>query len=132
MVIGAVLIPGALAPKLVTREMLGLLRPHSVLVDVAIDQGGCFATSHPTTHADPTYVIDGIVHYCVANMPGAVPATSTRAPTNATLPYVRKLADLGVEPALNADPGLALGLNVAGGEIRSSMRRSPRPSRPRR
>jgi alanine dehydrogenase len=117
LVIGAVLIPGALAPKLVTREMLGLLRPHSVLVDVAIDQGGCFATSHPTTHTDPTYVIDGIVHYCVANMPGAVPATSTRALTNATLPYVRKLGDLGVEQALSADPGLALGLNVAGGEI---------------
>jgi alanine dehydrogenase len=117
LVIGAVLIPGALAPKLVTREMLALLRPHSVLVDVAIDQGGCFATSHPTTHTDPTYVIDGIVHYCVANMPGAVPATSTRALTNATLPYVRKLADLGAEQALSADPGLALGLNVAGGEI---------------
>ena len=100
MVIGAVLIPGALAPKLVTREMLGLLRPQSVLVDVAIDQGGCFATSHPTTHTEPTYVIDGIVHYCVANMPGAVPATSTRALTNVTLPYVRKLADLGVEVAL--------------------------------
>ena len=117
MVIGAVLIPGALAPKLVTREMLGLLRPQSVLVDVAIDQGGCFATSHPTTHTEPTYVIDGIVHYCVANMPGAVPATSTRALTNVTLPYIRKLADLGVEVALKADPGLALGLNVAGGAI---------------
>ena len=117
LVIGAVLIPGALAPKLVTREMLGLLRPQSVLVDVAIDQGGCFATSHPTTHTDPTYVIDGIVHYCVANMPGAVPTTSTRALTNATLPYVRKLVDLGAEAALKADPGLALGLNVAAGEI---------------
>jgi len=117
LVIGAVLIPGALAPKLVTREMLGLLRQHSVLVDVAIDQGGCFATSHPTTHTAPTYEVDGIVHYCVANMPGAVPATSTRALTNATLPYVLQLANLGVEAALEADPGLALGLNVAAGEI---------------
>jgi alanine dehydrogenase len=117
LVIGAVLIPGALAPKLVTREMLGLLRRGSVLVDVAIDQGGCFATSRPTTHGAPTYEVDGILHYCVANMPGAVPATSTQALTNATLPYVRRLADLGIEAALEADPGLARGLNVAAGEI---------------
>jgi alanine dehydrogenase len=117
LVIGAVLIPGALAPKLVTREMLGLLRPHRVLVDVAIDQGGCFETSHPTTHGTPTYDVDGILHYCVANMPGAVPATSTQALTNATLPYVRRLGDLGVAGALEADPGLARGLNVAAGEI---------------
>jgi alanine dehydrogenase len=117
LVIGAVLIPGALAPKLVTREMLGLLRPHRVLVDVAIDQGGCFETSQPTTHGAPTYDVDGILHYCVANMPGAVPASSTQALTNATLPYVRRLADLGVRPALEAEPGLARGLNVAAGEI---------------
>jgi len=117
LVIGAVLVPGALAPRLVTREMLGMLRPRRVLVDVAIDQGGCFATSHPTTHGAPTYEVDGIVHYCVANMPGAVPATSTRALTNATLPYVRRIADLGVDAALAADPGLARGLNVAAGEI---------------
>ena len=117
LVIGAVLIPGALAPKLVTREMLGLLRPHSVLVDVAIDQGGCFATSRATTHGAPTYEIDGILHYCVANMPGAVPATSTQALTNATLPYVRRLAERGIAPAPEADPGLARGLNVAAGEI---------------
>ena len=117
LVIGAVLVPGALAPRLVTREMLGTLRPRRVLVDVAIDQGGCFATSHPTTHGAPTYEVDGIVHYCVANMPGAVPATSTRALTNATLPYVRRIADLGVDAALAADLGLARGLNVAAGEI---------------
>jgi alanine dehydrogenase len=97
--------------------MLGALRPHRVLVDVAIDQGGCFETSHPTTHGTPTFDVDGILHYCVANMPGAVPATSTQALTNATLPYVRRLADLGVAGALEADPGLARGLNVAAGEI---------------
>jgi len=116
-VIGAVLVHGARAPKLITREMLGLMKPGSVLVDVAIDQGGCFETSRPTTHLEPTYEVDGIVHYCVANMPGAVPATSTRALTNATLPYVRRIADLGVDAALAADPGLARGLNVAAGEI---------------
>ena len=100
MVIGAVLVPGAIAPKLVTREMLGLLRPGSVLVDVAIDQGGCFETSHATTHDDPVFEVDGIVHYCVANMPGAVPVTSTKALTNVTLPYVEALADRGVAAAI--------------------------------
>ena len=100
LVIGAVLVHGARAPKLVTRDMLGLMKPGSVLVDVAIDQGGCFETSHPTTHSDPTYVVDGVVHYCVANMPGAVPITSTRALTNATLPYVELVADHGVDEAI--------------------------------
>ena len=108
-VIGAVLVPGALAPRLVTREMLGLMKPRSVIVDVAIDQGGCFETSHPTTHADPVFEVDGILHYCVANMPGAVPVTSTRALTNATLPYVRRLAEQGVDAALAEDPGFARG-----------------------
>ena len=116
-VIGAVLVPGALAPQLVTREMLGLMKPRSVIVDVAIDQGGCFETSHPTTHAEPVFEVDGILHYCVANMPGAVPVTSTRALTNATLPYVRRLAEQGVDAALADDPGFALGLNVKDGEI---------------
>ena len=96
MVIGAVLVPGAVAPKLVTREMLGLMKPGAVLVDVAIDQGGCFETSHATTHDDPVFEVDGIVHYCVANMPGAVPITSTKALTNVTLPYVEAIADKGV------------------------------------
>jgi alanine dehydrogenase len=116
-VIGAVLVPGALAPKLVTREMLGLMKPRSVIVDVAIDQGGCFETSRPTTHADPVFEVDGILHYCVANMPGAVPVTATRALTNATMPYVRRLADEGVDAALEADTAFARGLNVGGGEI---------------
>jgi alanine dehydrogenase len=116
-VIGAVLVPGALAPQLVTREMLGLMMPRSVIVDVAIDQGGCFETSHPTTHDDPVYDVDGILHYCVANMPGAVPVTATRALTNATMPYVRRLAGQGVEAALGADAAFARGLNVRGGEI---------------
>jgi alanine dehydrogenase len=116
-VIGAVLVPGALAPKLITREQLGLMKPRSVIVDVAIDQGGCCETSHPTTHIDPVYEVDGILHYCVANMPGAVPVTSTRALTNATLPYVRRLASLGVDAALASDPGFAKGLNVKAGEI---------------
>ena len=110
-------VPGALAPKLVTREMLKLMKPQSVIVDVAIDQGGCFETSHPTTHGDPVYEVDRILHYCVANMPGAVPVTSTRALTNATLPYVRKLAILGVDAALDADPAFAKGPNVRAGEI---------------
>ena len=117
LVIGAVLIPGASAPKLVTRPMLGHMRPGSVLVDVAIDQGGCFETSHPTTHTEPTYLVDGIVHYCVANMPGAVPRTSTFALTNATLPYVLRLADLDWQQALRDDPHLRNGLNVADGHI---------------
>ena len=116
-VIGAVLVPGALAPKLITREQLSLMKPRSVIVDVAIDQGGCCETSHPTTHNDPVYEVDGILHYCVANMPGAVPVTSTRALTNATLPYVRKLATLGVDGALASDPGFSKGLNVKAGEI---------------
>ncbi len=103
MVIGAVLIPGALAPKLVTREMLGLMKPGTALVDVAIDQGGCFETSHATTHDDPVFEVDGIVHYCVANMPGAVPITSTKALTNVTLPYVEAIADKGVERAVADD-----------------------------
>ena len=117
-VIGAVLIPGAAAPKLVTRDMLGLMKRGSVLVDIAIDQGGCFETSHATTHADPVYVIDGIIHYCVANMPGAVARTSTFALNNATLPFVLRLADQGATAAMAADAHLAAGLNVSGGEIR--------------
>jgi alanine dehydrogenase len=117
LVVGAVLIAGAAAPKLVTRKMLGTMKPGTVLVDISIDQGGCFETSKPTTHADPTFVVDGIIHYCVANMPGAVPRTSTFALTNATLPYVRSLADLGWQAALKRDAGLAGGLNVHAGEI---------------
>lgn len=117
LVVGAVLIPGAKAPHLITRDMLPLMRPGSVLVDVAIDQGGCFETSHPTTHAEPIYEVDGIVHYCVANIPGAVPCTSTLALTNATLPYALKLADLGWEAACRADAGLAKGLNVVDGKV---------------
>jgi alanine dehydrogenase len=117
MVIGAVLVPGAVAPKLVTREMLGLMRPGAVLVDVAIDQGGCFETSHATTHDDPVFEVDGIVHYCVANMPGAVPVTSTKALTNVTLPYVEAIADKGVARAIADDPALAKGVNTVGGAI---------------
>jgi alanine dehydrogenase len=119
-VVGAVLVPGAAAPKLVTREMLGLLPARAVLVDVAIDQGGCFSTSRPTTHAEPAYELEGVLHYCVANMPGAVPRTSTLALTNATLPYVRRLADLGVDGLLAQDPGVAPGVNVRDGEIVSA------------
>jgi alanine dehydrogenase len=119
LVIGAVLVPGARAPKLVTREMLGLMRPGAVLVDVAIDQGGCFETSHPTTHSDPTYVVDGVVHYCVANMPGAVPISSTRALTNATLPYLELLADRGFERAIGLAPALARGVSVVDGQVTS-------------
>jgi len=117
LVIGAVLIPGAAAPKLVTRDMLKTMKPGAVLVDVAIDQGGCFETSHPTTHAEPTYIVDGIVHYCVANMPGAVARTSTYALNNATLPHVLKLANLGWREALLADPHLRAGLNIWNGRI---------------
>jgi alanine dehydrogenase len=117
LVIGAVLIAGAAAPKLVTRDMVKRMRPGSVLVDISIDQGGCFETSKPTTHADPTYVVDDVIHYCVANMPGAVPRTSTFALNNATLPFARKLADLGWQRALRADPHLANGLNVHEGQI---------------
>jgi alanine dehydrogenase len=117
LVVGAVLVAGAAAPKLVTRAMLSTMKRGAVLVDISIDQGGCFETSRPTTHADPTFVVDGVIHYCVANMPGAVPRTSTFALTNATLPYVRSLADLGWQAALKRDPGLAAGLNVHAGEI---------------
>ncbi|HVP02317.1 MAG TPA: alanine dehydrogenase [Solirubrobacteraceae bacterium] len=117
LVIGAVLVKGGKAPHVVTREQLGLMKPHAVLVDVSIDQGGCFETSRPTTHSDPTYVVDGITHYCVANMPGAVPITSTWALTNATMPYVIKLADHGVHSALDSDPGFMKGLNVAAGKV---------------
>ena len=118
LVIGAVLVPGAAAPKLVTREMLNTMKRGSVLVDIAIDQGGCFETSRPTTHDDPVYVEEGVIHYCVANMPGAVARTSAFALNNATLPFVRKLADLGADAAMKADPHLANGLNVMGGQIR--------------
>jgi alanine dehydrogenase len=117
LVIGAVLVHGGRAPHVITREQLGLMKPHAVLVDVSIDQGGCFETSHPTTHTNPTYEVDGITHYCVANMPGAVPITSTYALTNATLPYVLDLAERGIDEALEASPGLAMGLNVDHGEI---------------
>lgn len=117
LVVGSVLIPGAKAPHLVTRDMLRLMQPGTVMVDVAIDQGGCFETSHPTTHAEPTYVVDGIVHYAVANIPGAVPFTSTMALTNATLPYALRLADKGWREACKADPGLADGVNIVDGKI---------------
>jgi len=116
-VIGAVLVAGADTPKLVTRDMVSRMKTGAVLVDVAIDQGGCFETSHPTTHSDPTFLVDGVVHYCVANMPGCVPLTSTLALTNATLPYVLRLADRGWKAALAADPHLRAGLNVAGGKV---------------
>ena len=118
LVIGAVLVPGAAAPKLVTREMLKTMKRGSVLVDIAIDQGGCFETSHATTHSDPVYEVEGVIHYCVANMPGAVARTSAFALNNATLPFVLKLANLGAEKAMAADPHLAAGLNVSGGRIR--------------
>jgi alanine dehydrogenase len=117
LVIGAVLVHGARAPYVVKREQLALMQPGSVLVDVAIDQGGCFETSRPTTHRDPTFEVDGITHYCVANMPGAVPITSTHALTNATLPYVIALADHGVAGAIERDPGLRSGVNVAAGKV---------------
>ena len=118
LVIGAVLVPGAAAPKLVTRDMLKTMKRGSVLVDIAIDQGGCFETSRPTTHADPVFTVDGIIHYCVANMPGAVARTSAFALNNATLPFVLKLANKGAEAAMKADRHLANGLNVSGGKIR--------------
>ena len=117
LVIGAVLVKGGKAPQVITRAQLGLMKHNAVLVDVSIDQGGCFETSHATTHSDPTYEVDGITHYCVANMPGAVPITSTWALTNATMPYVIKLADKGVQAALAADPGFLKGLNVAAGKV---------------
>jgi alanine dehydrogenase len=114
---GAVLIPGALAPKLVTREMIREMKPGSVLCDVAIDQGGCAETSRATTHDDPVYSVDGVIHYCVANMPGAVPITSTKALTNVTLPYVEAIADHGLADAVRRDPALARGVNVLGGKV---------------
>jgi len=117
LVIGAVLIPGALAPKLITREMVAEMKVGSVLVDVAIDQGGCAETSRATTHSDPTYVVDGVTHYCVANMPGAVPITATKALTNVTLPYVEAIAEHGLAEAVERDPALAKGVNVLGGKI---------------
>jgi len=117
LVIGAVLVPGAAAPKLVTRAMVRQMRPGSVLVDIAIDQGGCFETSRPTTHSVPTYVDEGVVHYCVTNMPGAVARTSTFALTNATLPFVLALADKGWQRALREDPYLREGLNIHDGKI---------------
>ena len=119
LVIGAVLVPGAAAPKLVTRAMLKTMKRGSVLVDIAIDQGGCFETSRATTHDDPVYTIDGVIHYCVANMPGAVARTSAFALNNATLPFILKLANLGAEAAMAEDPHLANGLNVSGGKIRN-------------
>ena len=116
-VIGAVLIPGALAPKLITREMVRAMKDGAVLADVAIDQGGCAETSRPTTHSEPVYTVDGVTHYCVANMPGAVPITSTKALTNATLPYVEAIADHGLRDAVARDPAIARGVNVLEGKI---------------
>jgi alanine dehydrogenase len=116
-VIGAVLIPGALAPKLLTREMIAGMQEGAVFADVAIDQGGCAETSHATTHDDPIYVVDGVTHYCVANMPGAVPVTSTKALTNVTLPYVEAIADNGLPAAVARDRALARGVNVLDGKI---------------
>ena len=121
MVVGAVLVTGGSAPKLITRGMLGLMEPGSVIVDVAIDQGGCAETSHPTTHSNPVFMVDNIIHYCVANMPGAVPRTSTFALTNATLPYALKLAGMGVEAAARQDPALARGINVYKGTLTNRM-----------
>jgi alanine dehydrogenase len=117
LVIGAVLVHGARAPHVITREQLGMMKRHAVLVDVSIDQGGCFETSRPTTHSDPTYEVDGITHYCVANMPGAVPITSTYALTNATMPYVLHLANIGIQRAIAENPGLRQGVNVAAGHV---------------
>ena len=117
LLVGAVLVPGASAPKLVTRQMISTMKKGAVIVDVAVDQGGCIETTHPTTHSNPTFHVDGVLHYCVANMPGAVPRTSTFALTNATLPYVLKLARLGVAQAVRSDTGLAEGLNVFEGHV---------------
>jgi alanine dehydrogenase len=117
LVIGAVLVHGGRAPHVITRAQLGVMKPHSVLVDVSIDQGGCFETSRPTTHSNPTYEVDGIIHYCVTNMPGAVPITSTYALTNATIPYILQLADEGVRRAVTSNPGLKLGVNIAAGQV---------------
>jgi alanine dehydrogenase len=117
LLIGAVLIAGAAAPKLVRREMVASMKRGSVIVDVAVDQGGCIETTHPTTHSEPTYVVDGVVHYCVSNMPGAVPRTSTYALTNVTLPYVYRIAQSGPLEAMRRDRTLALGLNVHDGKV---------------
>jgi alanine dehydrogenase len=117
LVVGAVLVPGARAPHLVSASTVRQMQKGAVLVDISIDQGGCFETSHVTTHSDPTYVVDGVVHYCVGNMPGAVPRTSTYALTNVTLPYTLAIAEHGLEEALRADPALALGVNVYGGHV---------------
>ena len=117
LLIGAVLIKGAKAPTLVTRQMVSAMTPGSVIVDVAVDQGGCIETTHPTTHSDPIFFVDGVLHYCVANMPGAVPRTSTYALSNATLPYIVKLAEMGTEAAVGADPALALGVNTYKGKV---------------
>ncbi len=116
-IVGTVLIPGARAPKLVTEEMVASMRAGSVIIDISIDQGGCFETSHMTTHSDPTYVVHDVVHYCVGNMPGAVPNTSTYALTNVTLPYALAIADHGLEDAVRADPALAGGVNAYGGAL---------------
>jgi len=117
LVIGAVLVHGAKTPKLVTKEMVKSMKPRSVIVDVAIDQGGCIETSHPTTHSNPTFVVDGVIHYCVANVPGAVPRTSTYALTNQTFPYVLKLANMGFVEAASSDSSLARGVNVYKGRV---------------
>jgi alanine dehydrogenase len=117
LVIGAVLVPGARAPKLVSRELVARMKPGAVVVDVAVDQGGCFETTRPTTHSDPVYEVNGVLHYCVANMPGIVPHTSTAALTNATLPYLLRLASQGVEEAVRTDAGLAKGVNLSAGKI---------------
>ncbi|MCJ7538926.1 MAG: alanine dehydrogenase, partial [Desulfobacterales bacterium] len=117
LVVGAVLIPGAVAPKLISREMLTLMKKGSVIVDVAIDQGGCVETAKPTTHDNPIYEVDGIVHYCVANMPGAVSYTSTKALTNATLPYALEIADKGCEKAAKENPEIAKGINIIQGKV---------------
>ena len=117
LVIGAVLVPGARAPKVVSRALVKKMKPGSVIVDVAVDQGGCCETTRPTTHSDPVYVVDGVLHYCVTNMPGIVPHTSTLALTNTTLPYIVRLASEGVEKAIRSDPGLAKGVNVMNGRI---------------
>lgn len=117
LLVGAVLIKGAKAPKLVTRQMISAMQPGSVVVDVAVDQGGCIETTHPTTHSNPTFLVDGVIHYCVANMPGAVPRTSTHALSNTTLPYIVKLANLGAEAAIQAHPALASGVNTYNGTV---------------
>jgi alanine dehydrogenase len=117
LLIGAVLVPGARAPKLVSRQLVGRMKKGAVIVDVAVDQGGCIETTKPTTHSDPVYLVDGVLHYCVANMPGIVPRTSTGALTNVTLPYILKLASSGVETAIRSDPGFGKGVNLSNGSV---------------